>query len=77
MEILEAFPPTKVSSIAFSTKKRMIPLYAAYKENSKDVMEEITKENFGEILSFKLIKLYLLEKFLRLSKSALISPLAL
>ena len=42
-----------------------------------DIMEEIIKENFGEILSLKLIKLYLLEKFLRLSKSTFTSPLAL
>ena len=77
IEIFEAFPPTKVSSIAFSTKKRMTPLYAAYKENSNEIMEEIIKENFGKTLSLKLIKLYLLEKFLRLSKSAFTSPLAL
>ena len=79
IEILEALPPTKVSSIAFSTKNKITPLYAAYTENSNDIRDEIINENFGEILNLKFIKffkVYLFEKFFKLLKSAFISPFA-
>ena len=59
MEILEVLPPTKVSSIAFSTKNKITPLQAAYAENSNDIRDEIINENFGEILNLKFIKFFL------------------